>query len=110
MMMKPNTSKLGMELLNQLRKRGPFLCASLVVRNKRCGRADCRCAQEGPIHPTANVTWKEGGKTRTLHVPQELIKEVAQWIQEWKAMRELVQKMSQEQRKHLMTLRKKSKD
>lgn len=106
----PNTSKHGLELLKKLRARGPFLCASLVVRNKRCGRADCRCAEEGPIHPTANLTWKEEGKTRTLHVPQELIEEVAQWIEEWKAVRELIQQVSREQRKHLAMLRMKLKD
>ena len=105
-----NTSKRGEQLLKHLRRLGPFLAASLVVRKKRCGRQDCRCAQEGPIHPTANVTWKEKGKTCTLHVPQELIEEVAQWIEEWKTVRELVHQMSEEQRQHLMRLRKTLKD
>ncbi len=105
-----NTSKHGKQLLKRLSTMGPFLQASLVVRNKRCGRQDCRCAKEGPIHPTANVTWKEHGKTRTLHVPQELIEEVAQWVETWKNLRELIDKMSQEQRNHLMQLRKKLKD
>jgi len=107
---KPNTSKRGEQLLKQLRDRGPFLAASLVVGSKRCGRSGCRCVQEGPIHPTANVTWKEKGKTRTLHVPQELVEEVAQWVEEWKTVRELVRKMSEEQRQHLLRLRKKSRD
>lgn len=107
---KNSTSRHGEQILKRLREIGPFLAASLVVRNKRCGRQDCRCAQEGPIHPTANVTWKEMGKTRTLHVPQELIAEVTQWIEAWKAVRELVQQMSAEQRQHLMQLRKKLRD
>lgn len=107
---KLNTSGEGEQLLRKLRGLGPFLCASLVVRNKRCGRKDCRCVTEGPIHPTANVTWKEEGKTRTLHVPQELIEEVAQWIGEWKRLRELVQKMGEAQRTHLENLRTKLKD
>lgn len=107
---KPNTSKHGERILNQLRMVGPFLSASLVVRNKRCGREDCRCANEGPIHPTANLTWKEHGKTQTLHVPRELVEEVQQWLEQWKSLKELVQKMSQEQRKHLRRLREKLKD
>lgn len=110
MAIEDSTSKQGKELLRQLRSVGPFLSATLVVRNKRCGREDCRCAAEGPIHPTANVTWKEAGKTRTLHVPQELIEEVAQWIEEWKSLRELLQQMSEEQRRHLVRLRKELKD
>jgi len=107
---KHNTSKEGERLLRRLRAAGPFLSASLVVRHKRCGRPECRCATEGPIHPTANVTWKEAGKTRTLHVPQELIEEVTQWIEEWKALRKLMARMSEEQRRHLMRLRKELKD
>jgi len=105
-----NTSKQGERILKQLREVGPFLSASFVVRNKRCGREDCRCAKEGPIHPTANLTWKEYGKTQTLHVPQELIEEVEQWVEQWKALKKLVQKMSEEQRKHLVRLRTKLKD
>jgi len=100
-----DTSKHGERILEQLRKVGPFLSASFVVRNKRCGREDCRCAKEGPIHPTANLTWKEHGKTQTLHVPKELIEEVEQWVEQWRVLKKLVQKMSQEQRKHLVRLR-----
>lgn len=109
--MKPkhNTSKEGERILQRLRDVGPFLSASLVVRHKRCGRPECRCATEGPIHPTANVTWKEDGKTRTLHVPRERIEEVAQWIEEWKSLKELIQEMSVEQRRHLERLRRESK-
>lgn len=105
-----NTSKEGKRLLRRLHDIGPFLSASLVVGHKRCGRLDCRCAAEGPIHLTANVTWKEEGRTRTLHVPQERIEEVAQWIEEWKSLKELIRQMSEEQRRHLMQLRKESKD
>lgn len=105
-----NTSKEGKRLLQRLRAVGPFLSASLVVGHKRCGREDCRCATEGPIHPTANVTWKEEGKTRTLHVPQGRIEEVARWIEEWKTLRKLIQEMSEEQRRYLVRLRKESKD
>jgi hypothetical protein len=43
-----------------------------------------RCAQEGPIHETALLTWKDGTVTRTLHVPRELRAQVREWIQEWK--------------------------
>lgn len=107
---KLHSTKRGEQLLKQLHKCGPFLAASLVVGKKRCGRKDCRCATEGPIHPTANVTWKEKGKTRTLHVPQKLVKEVAQWIEEWKSVRELLQQISEEQRRRLQELKKNLKD
>jgi len=105
-----NTSERGKTLLKQLAAIGPFLPASLAVTNKRCGRASCRCAQEGPIHPTAHVTWKEDGVTRTLHVPQEAIEEVVQWVKAWKELKRLTSEMGREQRKHLQEIKKKLKD
>jgi hypothetical protein len=105
-----STSERGKRILKRLRQLEPFLPASLVVTRKRCGRKDCRCAQQGAIHPTAHVTWKEYGKTQTLHVPQELVEEVAQWVEQWKALRKLIGQMGIEQRKHLIQLRKDLKD
>jgi len=105
-----NTSKQGRKLLEQLARIGPFLPASLTVTKKRCGRKACRCAQEGPIHPTAHVTWKERGETKTLHVPQELIEEVTQWVDTWKKLKKLSQQMGREQRRHLQELKKNLRD
>ncbi len=76
-----------------------------MVTKKRCGRRQCRCAAEGPIHPTVLLTWKESGRTRTLHVPLSLRTEVAKWVKEWKRLRELGRKMSRAQRRFLMTSR-----
>jgi hypothetical protein len=106
----PNTSERGRQLLDKLAKLGPFLPASVAVTSKRCGRPSCRCETEGPIHPTAHVTWKEEGKTRTLHVPQETIGEVVQWVKTWKELRRLIAEMGKEQRKHLQQIKKKLKD
>lgn len=102
-----NTSERGKRLLEKLAAIGPFLPASLSVTHKRCGREACRCAQEGPIHPTAHVTWKEHGVTQTLHVPQEVLEEVVQWVRAWKELKRLTAEMSREQRSHLQMLKKK---
>ena len=83
------TNTAGRKVLERLARIGPFVPASLTVTRTRCGNPRCRCAREGPIHETALLTWKEGGKTRTLHVPLELRGEVAQWIAEWKRAQRL---------------------
>ena len=67
----------------------PFLEGSLTVTAKRCGRPTCRCASAGPLHEVALLTWKEGARTRTLHVPQALRKEVAAWVAEAKRLKAL---------------------
>lgn len=102
----PNTNAAGRKVLERLAKVAPFLPASLNVTRTRCGNPRCRCAREGPIHETALLTWKEGGKTRTLHVPHELRDEVAQWITEWKKLKGLVERMAAAQRQFLQTRKK----
>jgi hypothetical protein len=98
------------QVLQALRKIGPFLPASLTITQRKCGRPSCRCAKEGPIHETALLTWKEEGTTRTLHVPRELRPQVRQWIAEWKKLKKLIERMAGAQRAALLTLRKKRKN
>jgi hypothetical protein len=74
---------------------------SLTVTKKRCGNPDCRCAKEGPIHPTALLTWKEGNTTRTLYVPIEDREDVQRWLEEGKRIKQLMKEFSAEQRELL---------
>lgn len=99
------TSAAGRRLLARLRTIGPFLEGSLTVTTKRCGRATCRCAVEGPIHETALLTWKESGTTQTLYVPVALRPEVAGWVDEAKRLKALVHEMSAAQRAFLVARR-----
>lgn len=98
-----NTNAAGRKVLERLARVAPFLPASLNLTRTRCGNPRCRCAREGPIHETALLTWKEEGKTRTLHVPKELRDEVAQWIAEWKKLKGLIEGMAEAQRQFLQT-------
>lgn len=103
---KSATNAAGRKTLERLAHLGPFLPASLTVTRTRCGNPRCRCAREGPVHETALLTWKEGGITRTLHVPRELRSEVAQWIREWKKLKKLIDEMAVAQRQFLQTRKK----
>jgi hypothetical protein len=100
--MKPQTSPQGRAILEQMRRVGPFIEASLTVTHKRCGRPQCRCAQEGPIHETALLTWKEKTVTHTLYVPVQMREEVQTWVDNWKLLRRLIGQMSQTQRQFLL--------
>jgi len=99
------TSESGKRILQRIRKIKPFVQASLSIYQKRCGNPACRCASEGPIHETAQLTWKEGGRTRTLHVPAELRQEVAKWVEEGKLLKRLIGQMSAAQRELLIRKR-----
>ena len=100
------TSESGKHILARIRKIKPFVQASLSIGQKRCGNQTCRCVREGPIHETALLTWKEGGRTQTLHVPVELRAEVAKWVEEGKLLKSLIGQMSAAQRELLISKRK----
>lgn len=100
-----HTTPAGQRILARLRTMGPFLEGSLTITTKRCGRPTCRCVTEGPLHEAALLTWKEQGKTRTLHVPIALREEVAAWVEEGKRLKQLIHEMSAAQRAFLMVLR-----
>jgi hypothetical protein len=104
------TSNKGKRVLEQLARIGPFLPASLTITTKKCGNPNCRCAKEGPIHETALLTWKEQNKTHTLYVPRELRAQARQWTQEWKKLKNLIERMGKEQRAFLRTLTKTGKN
>ena len=95
------TTKKGKRVISRIRETGPLVEGSLTVTKKRCGNPKCRCAREGPIHETALLTWKEGGRTRTLYVRKDARKEVAQWVKESKKLKGLIKELSEEQRKLL---------
>jgi hypothetical protein len=100
------TNESGKRILASIRKIKPFVQASLSISQKRCGNPKCRCAREGPIHETALLTWKEGGRTKTLHVPSDLREEVAKWVEEGKLLKNLMGQMSAVQREILISKRK----
>jgi len=104
--MKPQTSPAGKNVLQQIRRVGPFIEASMTVTRKRCGRPQCRCAKQGPIHETALLTWKEKTVTHTLYVPIGMRQEVQAWVDNWKTLRRLIRQMSQAQRQFLVQWKK----
>ncbi len=100
------TNMLGKQALERIRKIKPFIQASLTVTRKRCGNPGCRCAQEGPLHEVALLTWKEEKRTRTLYVPIELRQAVEKWVQEGKPLKRLVTEVSKAQREFLISKKK----
>ena len=68
--------------LKQLATSSPVLAASFGTYSHRCGRPSCRCHHGGPLHTGQHLTFKEGGKTRSVHVPKELLPEVHLWLAE----------------------------
>lgn len=96
------TTDQGKRILERIRKTKPFVQASLSITKKRCGNPACRCAQEGPTHETALLTWKEGQCTQSLYIPVALRQEVARWVKEGKHVKGLMAQMSMAQLEFLI--------
>lgn len=80
--------------LKEFQAHGPVLAATLVLIQRRCGRSGCHC-QKGQGHPTHYLTCKQQGKTRSVYVPQDLLKDVQSWIREHQRLKKLSQHISQ---------------
>ena len=74
---------------------GPLLAASLAEVQKRCGQPSCSCHRGGPLHSAHHLTCTEGGKTRTIYVPRDLLAEVRGWVQEYRRLKALTHEVSQ---------------
>ena len=81
--------------LRQLQQTGPLVAASLCRRDVRCGRPGCRCAK-GAKHTSWCLTFKHQGKTRTVHVPRDLLEEVRTWVKEYRRTKERVAQISEQ--------------
>ncbi|MCI0614045.1 hypothetical protein L0244_13755 [bacterium] len=57
-------------------------------------------------HATSVVTWKESQTTKTLYIPDELVKEVSQWLREYKRVKSKIEDLSNNQRKIFRELQK----
>ena len=73
----------------------PLLSATLSQVSRRCGKSACACHHGGPLHTTHQLTFKDNGTTRTVHVPQDLLAEVQTWADEYQRLKQLQREMTQ---------------
>jgi hypothetical protein len=73
----------------------PILAATLSEYRHRCGRASCRCHHGGALHKGQHVTFQQGGKTRSVYVPKDLVPEVRRWIARHRRLKEVLKEIHQ---------------
>ncbi len=81
--------------LEKLGSVGPLVAASLCRRMVTCGNPNCKCAS-GEKHESWCLTYKgKGNKTKTVHVPIDMVEEVKLWAQEHKRVKKMLGEISQ---------------
>jgi hypothetical protein len=81
--------------LKKLTTSTPVLAASLAFYSHRCGRPTCRCRHGGPLHTGQHLTFKQGGTTRSVYVPKDLLPEVRSWLAEHQRLKQLLHEIHQ---------------
>jgi hypothetical protein len=84
------------QLMAGLAQMGDLRRGSLAGRFRKCGKPNCRCAQEGsPGHgPSYSLTHKTGGKTITQVIPPgPAMERTKAQIAEYRRFRKLVQEL-----------------
>ncbi len=84
-------------ILAAITELGPAMPGSLVFRNNRCARTDCRCHADPPdLHgPYPAWTRKIDGKTVTRSLSTEQVERYRPWFDNAGRLRELVDQLRQ---------------
>lgn len=78
---------------SEMRKLGPILQGSVILRQMKCGKPNCRCNRGYP-HTFLCVTYKEKGKTKTVYVNKSLQAEALLWSRNYKKFKALLKEHS----------------
>lgn len=75
------------------------MAGSIVEAYRTCGRHGCRC-HDGEKHgPYYLLTWSEGGRTKTRHIPREELPRIRRMTENYQKAREALRKLGEVNRK-----------
>jgi len=80
------------KLAQVLSQRG-VIRGTLLVRKRKCGKANCRCAR-GEGHESLFLVISENGRTRQFFVPKDWEPRVRQWVGDYHSVRNLLEEVS----------------
>ena len=79
--------------LAQLVGQRGLIRGSLLVRRRRCGKPNCKCAC-GDGHQSLYLVVSQAGRTRQLFVPKAYESAVRQWVADYHRAGELMEEIS----------------
>ena len=91
--MSPRERELRSRLAQLLRSEG-LLRGSLSVRDRVCGKPNCKCLR-GEKHVALYVVASQEGELRQLYVPKSWENDVRQWVENQREARALLEEISQ---------------
>ncbi len=89
---------------NQILSGAGLVHGYLSVRQQKCGKPNCRCTR-GHKHEVFVLVLREPGKNVQIPVPRQLAPEVQRWVDQEKALQELLGRISAFQVERLQELK-----
>jgi len=86
--------QLRSRLTRVINQGGGLIRATLSMREKVCGKPNCKCAQ-GEKHVALYLVSKQDNKVRQLFVPAPHETRVRAWVKEYQRIQDLVAKISE---------------
>lgn len=80
--------------ITQLTSGKPLMRATLTMRERVCGKANCKCAR-GEKHASLYAVSRQGGEVRQVCVPKQLESSISEWVEEYQKIQELVDQLSE---------------
>jgi hypothetical protein len=87
------TERRARSQLAQLLSRHGVIRGTLLVRKRKCGKRNCRCAR-GEGHESLFLVISENGRTRQLFVPKDWESRVRRWVEDYHRARDLLEEVS----------------
>lgn len=70
-----------------------FVRGTLSVRERVCGKPNCKC-RRGAKHVSLFLTRSKGGKIEQLYIPKQKEELVRRWVQNYRDLQQLLEKIS----------------
>ena len=80
--------------IKQLISKAAMARGTFSMREKVCGKPNCRCA-EGDKHPAFYLVASEGGRPKQLFIPRKMERETRECVDAYQEVRELLEELSQ---------------
>jgi hypothetical protein len=69
-----------------------ILRGSVVVRERKCGKSNCKCVR-GEKHVGKYLVMSDGGKKRQLFIPDDMEARVRRWIDNYRQAQESLEEI-----------------
>ena len=80
-------------ILKRLTSGKSFIEGSLKQIGVKCGNPNCKCSK-GEKHISHILTRKIDGKTKSIYVPVAMVKEVTEWVEEYRRIKKRIRKVT----------------